>query len=149
VSRNLCSTSCTICDETPKLDGDPHPITEEEAGRYFDEYAGMIVCNARCPNCDAKYLAWVDERQRKSIHRPYRYADHDGAFVDLSFRSSFNDEPGPDDLPTPECLQRIHERECLKEAARIQQTIDALNSDQVDWYDRAATGESRWEGYRR
>ena len=66
MSRNLASTHCDFCGAYPVLIEDPRPITKEEAGRYFNEYEGMLVANADCPFCWAKYLAWVDESGRST-----------------------------------------------------------------------------------
>lgn len=106
MSRNLCTTRCDYLhggDPQVILLEEPRPITREDAGAYFPEYEGMLVANAECALCKAQYLAWVDETARTS--RNYRW-DHYGRrassycpFVDLSFRSSFNDEPGEQDLP--------------------------------------------------
>jgi hypothetical protein len=57
----------------------------------------MSVANAECPVCKAKYLAWVYP-PTKGRHAGRSYY-HNGAFYDLSFRSTFNDEPGESDLP--------------------------------------------------
>jgi hypothetical protein len=106
MSRNLSRTDCYFCGDVPKLVEVPRPITAEEAGVYFAEYEGLLVANAECPRCGAKYLAWVDER---GYVRPElwcgmlvapRVPDDDIGFVDLSFRSTFNDEPGDADRPT-------------------------------------------------
>lgn len=106
MSRNLCETRCCFCGWRPTLIEQPRPITNDEAGGYFDEFAGMLVANADCEQCGAKYLAWVDERPRKPMRvggRLYVFEQHGwelGDFFDLSFRSTFNDEPGDDDMPT-------------------------------------------------
>ena len=53
----------------------------------------MTVAHAACPYCGARYLAWVDndpagrEKPRNSTH------------FDLSFRSTFDDEPSEGDRP--------------------------------------------------
>ena len=103
MSRNLASTHCDFCGAYPVLIEDPRPITKEEAGRYFNEYEGMLVANADCPFCWAKYLAWVDESGRsteslRGIRPQVPYSDG-VPFFDLSFRSTFNDEPGDEDRP--------------------------------------------------
>ena len=94
MSRNIGDTSCYYCHQEIKLDEEPRPTTKEETGAYYDEYATMPVANATCTLCEAKYLACI------------QYTDWapaapsgDVPFVDLSFRSTFNDEPGPDDTP--------------------------------------------------
>jgi hypothetical protein len=99
MSRNLCQRNCEFCPGVPTFDEKPRPITEADAGRYFPEYKGMLVANATCPLCEAKYLAWVDEAPRDTGWSVFRRPSEDEPFVDLSFRSTFNDEPGDDDLP--------------------------------------------------
>jgi len=68
---------------------------------YFDEFEGMLVAPAMCRVCAAKYLAWVDQRPCVNpIHRDRAiYCSEDAAFFDLSYRSSFDDEPRDDDIP--------------------------------------------------
>lgn len=105
MSRNLCKTNCDWCgcDEVD-LTGPEHPITPDEAGRYFSEFERMIVADAECMVCGAKYLAWVDERGREPYRGRYGYhvfnqfASEPCGFFDLSYRSSFNDEPGEADM---------------------------------------------------
>jgi len=104
VSRNLCSTECHRCDSEVDLDEAPRFILPTEAGVYFDEFDGMLVANATCPRCGARYLAWcADVPGRAYPRRP----DFDMKYFDLSYRSTFNDEPGPDDLPKPTVLAEL------------------------------------------
>lgn len=92
MSRNLADRCCYFCQGDIKPQEEPKPITEEETGsHYFNEYRGMLVANAECELCEAKYLAWCSERTGMS-------PTEDGV-CDLSFRSTFNDEPGADDMP--------------------------------------------------
>lgn len=96
MSRNLCKILCDFCDSAVVLDETPRPISPNDTGpRMFDEYSGMVVANATCTLCEAKYLAWITFparwRETRIPERP---------FYDLSFRDSFNDEPGDADLPT-------------------------------------------------
>ena len=96
MSRNIGYARCKYCGSDVVLDGNPHPATPDEV---WGEYLGMIIENAECPECKAKYMAW-----RHWEHRDTDYwANPDWAenkkIMDLSFRSSFNDEPGDDDLP--------------------------------------------------
>ncbi len=98
MSRNLCQTDCYFCSGEIVLKNAPHAITAAEAGCYFDEYEGMIVADAECVDCEAKYLAWVDEAHRRCYRRE-SVPDAGKVCVDLSFRSSFDDEPGREDLP--------------------------------------------------
>lgn len=103
MSRNLCQVECQRCGAIPKRSEEPRPITENEAGVYFPQFRGLIVANADCPDCGAKYLAWVDETEvawsRERGWHDTQYHDGRREFFDLSFRSTFNDEPGEDDLP--------------------------------------------------
>lgn len=112
MSRNLGQTHCDYCLSEVVCVEAARPITKEEAGPYFAEYEGMLVANAECPLCLAKYLAWVDETHRKNRQWSDYYRRPVGLDaramptpVDLSFRSSFNDEPGDDDLPEYDVVQ--------------------------------------------
>lgn len=87
MSRNLCTNRCAYCDVDVRLEESPRLIRKDEAGCYYNEYRQMLVANAVCDACGAKYLAWY--------WRQAAGGEHD----DLSFRSTFNDEPGPSDLP--------------------------------------------------
>jgi hypothetical protein len=142
MSRNIGDTSCHICNRDVVLCGEPHPITPDEAGPYYDEYAGMIVANAVCSYCDAKYLAWV-KRAKWS-----RIGDDTRPFVDLSFRQSFNDEPSAADLPTPVMLQRVHLELCAAEASRAVDKIrEMVNEATTSLADQLAK-PPHWEVYR-
>lgn len=92
MSRNLCRTDCDRCSGPVNLEEAPRLITREEAGRYFPEYRSMSVANAYCIECGARYLAWVS-------NIPHRQPDPSKPFHDLSYRSTFNDEALPEDLP--------------------------------------------------
>ena len=107
MSRNLCSSECHFCGEEPELTGDVRQITKEDTFVYFDEYKGMLVAEAECWLCGAKYLAWIDGAKRER-YAPYplRYAPYpfprfcdESPVADLSFRSTFDDEPGEADMP--------------------------------------------------
>jgi hypothetical protein len=112
MSRNLCSTNCYYCpfpSQIPAVEPlrpvrpeDTHPV-------YFSEYEGLIVANGECPWCHAKYLLWFrgPPRWLDVGHMHARFAD-DGTPIpfDSSFRSSFDDEPGPADFPTIEKVER-------------------------------------------
>lgn len=97
MSRNLKRIECHGV--VVVLDEKSHPITRKEAGRYYDEFEGMLVAKAHCPVCGAKYLAWIDESTQ--VKKPLfpRTASR-GGVVDLSYFSTFNDEPGVKDLGT-------------------------------------------------
>lgn len=91
MSRNIGSICCTFCTGRVVLEEPFRRITQEEAGQYYREYMGMPVANAHCEDCEAQYLAWAISTGVGSIE------DH--GFCDLSHRSTFNDEPGPADMP--------------------------------------------------
>ncbi len=150
MSRNLGDRTCRICHDEVVLEELARPITEAETGPYHSEYRGMLVANAHCVTCDAKYLAWCVALASK---RWGHFANpHDAPFFDLSFRAAFNDEPAPEDLPTPEVLQAMHARKCLAHAAECREraSIQAavLLAEANDHEDRA-TKPSHWEAYRR
>ena len=92
MSRNLCRTDCYFCrGEVTSIEA-PRLPTESDLGRYFDMFRHLHFSHAACVDCEAKYLAWHDNARWGSA--PIQLA-----LTDLSFRSTFNDEPGDDDLP--------------------------------------------------
>ena len=99
MSRNLCMTHCNDC-PAPRvfLVEPPRLATEDDCGRYYKNHVGLLVANAECALCGAKYLAWVDDRECDNGRYGSRF-DAEREYYDLSYRSTFNDEPGPDDLP--------------------------------------------------
>ncbi len=148
MSRNLGSTCCAICSGSIVLEESARPIVAGDAHVYFAEYQGMLVAAAHCYDCNAKYLAWVDTARNQRLNRGHwkRREYDDREFVDLSFRSSFNDEPGPEDLPSPEFL-RAHQRDQnLREAARYRKQADELLKEAAEC---EANTTSYWEAYRR
>lgn len=97
MSRNIGQRDCYFCPSKVILVEAPRPITDLDCGGYISEYHGMTVANAQCPACLAKYLAWVTGPAGSNWNK---MPEEEGqTHVDLSFRSSFNDEPGEDDLP--------------------------------------------------
>jgi hypothetical protein len=84
-----------------------------------------VVAAATCAKCGAKYLAWVDDRaMRRPLGASHRFVGD--LFFDLSFRSTFNDEPGPDDLPPWTRVERPT-YEQLRDASR--EVLDAWDRD--------------------
>lgn len=100
MSRNLGTVHCKACpsDDLVRLLEAPRPIRVDECRPYLS-YVGMMVANAECAQCEAKYLAWI------SGPFPHHWRD-DIPYSDLSFRAAFNDEPAPEDLPVYE-VRRI------------------------------------------
>lgn len=107
MSRNLDRTTCVFCSGEVKLTSPPRSATKADVGAYTEQFEGMIVADAECSDCEAKYLAWIDERPRISnlYHNHDRWAGQERVnaepqtHIDLSFRSTFDDEPGVEDLP--------------------------------------------------
>ncbi len=96
MSRNLCTTTCYYCTHNVVMIGPKRPIAVEDCFVYFSEYQGMIVQDAECPCCLAQYLAWVTPAPK---YTRTTGDDECTTHFDLSFRSTFNDEPGERDLP--------------------------------------------------
>lgn len=105
MSRNLGHTNCRHCPGDVALIEAARPLTVDDVGEhYFREYEGMIVAEADCLGCGAEYLAWIDQRPITGnwgrLYRGWAQSTRDGEpFFDLSYRSTFNDEPGEEDLP--------------------------------------------------
>lgn len=154
MSRNLASTHCAICGERPELVEAPRPVRADELGFHRERYLGnLVVANADCPDCGARYLAWVSHNFPPSSTfgstRWVRKASGRGAFVDLSFRSTFDDEPGPGDLPTPEKLREIHRRARMQEAAALRESAARLLEEAANYEHDAEHGDPHYESYRR
>lgn len=103
MSRSIGQTECARCNRAVATTGPDRPITRDEAHGYFEEFEGLLVADAKCENCGALYLAWVDSttRLRPAVVFGLDLSQEkgDNPFFDLSYRSSFNDEPGEGDLP--------------------------------------------------
>ena len=119
MSRNLCKTECDFCFGVVKLDEQSREIRKEEAGIYYEAhggygYAGMLCANATCSDCRAKYLAWISMEKCPGYGSWRDREIPERGFSDLSFRASFNDEPGEEDLPDFRIVeeQATHE-ECV------------------------------------
>lgn len=103
VSRNLYKTDCHFCRGEVVKEEDPRPLTLGEAGVYWQlrdgySYEGMICADAKCRDCGAKYLAWID-LSACAGYGTRSQTNPGGIILDLSFRSTFNDEPGNEDMP--------------------------------------------------
>lgn len=94
MSRNLARTDCRQCDGVVKLVGVPR---RQFVGTDWSIWAA----DAECVACDAQYAAWIgptpDGDYGSRMTDKLLLADH--GFYDLSYRSTFNDEPGPTDIP--------------------------------------------------
>ena len=96
--RRLETTKCVYCKGDVAKVEKPRQITKKEAGPTYEHVKCLVVANAMCLACRAKYLAWIDARAVvDGAPRPYsRCSD---SIMDLSFRSTFSDKLGPDDMP--------------------------------------------------
>lgn len=99
MSRNLCQTNCYWCDGEVKIVGSPYHLPDDHFSR-----PGMLAANADCIACGSHYTAWMGPSTKdKGDNYGARYIDmqliQQFGFFDLSFRSTFNDEPGKTDVP--------------------------------------------------
>jgi len=131
MSRNLCDTECYFCNGKVEVTGEVHDATEADVHRYFSEYKGCRFADAECVMCGAKYLAWMDTRAHGRRHGYDGYT-FDGTPHDLSFRSTFNDEPGEDDMPVRE-VPTGKEIDALKaEVEELKHTLELINEYATD-----------------
>ena len=97
MSRNLCRTTCYYCDSPVLPKEEPRLATKFDVGRYTEQYEGRLWCAAAvCPACRATYLAWYSDTPWP---RESTVPECQEEIMDLSFRSSFDDEPDDADLP--------------------------------------------------
>jgi hypothetical protein len=82
---------------TPRLTEDARALAPEEGGRYYERYRGRMYANAECA-CGARFLAWL-ERGETWNQGTRQFEPHGWEIADLSYRSTFNDEPGEGDKP--------------------------------------------------
>lgn len=105
MSRNLARTNCYFCHGEVRCTEPERDITRDDAGTYYDEHDGYgaigeRVAFAECVDCEAKYLASLDASACPGYGRhAYFKRPKDGGIRDLYFRSTYNDEPGPEDMP--------------------------------------------------
>ena len=104
MSRNLGRTDCRKCMGVVVLEEAPRLLTRDDVGAHIESrggysYAGMIGAKAICEDCGAKYIAWCSLDDCEGYGSFYWSRPKEGPFFDLSYRSTFNDEAGPDDLP--------------------------------------------------
>lgn len=81
MSRNLCRTDCHVCGSDVVVTG---PAVKPRWGPLTMRGEVIRLADGHCRACKAQYSAWIDPC---------------GEVVDLSYRSTFNDEPGPADIP--------------------------------------------------
>ena len=120
-----------------KIDGPPTAFRDYKPQWHEDgqrEYRNLKVAHATCPLCLAKYAAWFpwDDGSRYGW---FQEAGPSG-YTDLSFWSTFNDEPGREDLPEFEIKTTVtHER------------VGTYRGHWLEWFDqhypRPAPKESR------
>lgn len=87
---------CVFCEHAVQTLEPPRLATAADVFCYAHEYRNLWCAKAECPACGARYLAWLNnpwERPRGGPSLP------NGEVHDLSHLSTFDDEPGDDDLP--------------------------------------------------
>lgn len=142
MSRNLGRTNCRQCDGPVGVTGVQYRYETPGPAQ------GMWVADADCQACGARYTAWIgptpDGPYGSRQTDQFLLAAH--GFYDLSYRSTFNDEPGPDDVPAAPppkarwgslCPERLLETEDRR-LAWVQTIIDAALLEK-DHTVRAAT----------
>lgn len=96
MSRNLCMTNCRQCEQAVEITGHRYNLP-------YNHFAcpGLTVADAKCVSCGTRYTAWIGATSHGYGGREMdrRLVEAHG-FYDLSYRSSFDDEPGEDDLPS-------------------------------------------------
>lgn len=126
MSRNLGIRHCDYCTQDYVVITGPIFNFEERYSFYVSEYRGMKVADAECQYCGTKYLAWVEP----SPNKRKEWMDPDWApekrYYDLSYRSTFNDEPGKSDLPTIKPLTPL---ELKQQLAQRDADIERLSSN--------------------
>ena len=88
MSRNLCKTICDVCGSPVRVTGAPRLVT--------NVFGNFSLADAECVACRARYSAWFADPHGSHGQRT------DVGFYDLSYRASFNDEPGEGDVPSGE-----------------------------------------------
>ncbi len=91
MSRNLCATECQQCGSRVKITGPSYKYN------YCDSWS-VLLADAECEICGTQYSAWTgptSDHMDRDINRDLV----ERGFYDLSYRSTFNDEPGDDDIP--------------------------------------------------
>jgi len=132
VSRNLCKKECDFCYLDEVVITGPIFNFEERYDCYLHEYTGMKVADAECAYCGAKYLAWVEEApgKRRTCWGYDEYTSEERRFYDLSYRSTFNDEPGKEDLPEKRPLSPVELMRWYKTFKQTEwKTIDSAPMD--------------------
>lgn len=105
MSPNLGQRDCRRCGGDVIRDPNTYRVTA------FVSHIGMQVAHAECSNCGARYTAWVGPTNEPEVGGGPAYGAREAeqqliqefGFYDLSYRSTFSDEPGPEDLPQDRC----------------------------------------------
>lgn len=127
MSRNLGRVDCARCEEKVVLTSGWRVKSDPQPG-----VNGMTVADAECQTCHARYTAWI-----KPSPEEYNYGSRqfdlnqvaEYGFYDLSYRSTFNDEAGPDDLPpwTAPTPRRLLTRADAVKATSLYEQLDLVN----------------------
>ena len=147
MGQNLMRTDCAICEGEVMLEEEARPIRPTECVGHEREHVGLLaVARARCRACGTLYLAWV--KHDDPDFGSWLGGSDDESFVDLSFRHSFGDRPGPLDLPSVEKLREVHHAKMRADAAERRADAASLirSADAIE-RDAAAGEPSPWEDY--
>jgi|SRR6185295_972357 len=142
MARNIGNTCCPVCDGTIVLEEAARPIRPQECAGLTEYVGKLTVANARCGNCGSLYLAWVRiEGSHGKVAKPCG-----SAFVDLSFRTSFNSEPAAADLPSLNTLRELADRNRRQSIENMQASIAKMQAD-IAGIEKAMGGPCFWEVY--
>lgn len=97
MSRNLCRDRCVYCGDDVRLVPE-WPVIQEWARPVRDRYR---LVSAICRGCQSLYVAHVDYSEDRHLRSP-DLANDFRQVKDLSFWSTFNDEPSEMDKPKRE-----------------------------------------------
>jgi hypothetical protein len=133
MSRNLgYGDHCGQCSAAVKVVGETKSFGEVRPNSpYLPEYHAMMVADAECPDCGAKYLAWMTYGQYGGSDVP----------IDLSYRSTFNDEPGEADMPDPERLAQTEGGIRRVARARAEATFEVATGEKISYGIEDAFGQ--------
>jgi hypothetical protein len=154
VAANIGDTCCKVCRGEVELEEAQRPVSRSDMGPSdFAEYnrKGLWVARARCSRCGTLYLAWIDVSAYRGCH--LSNADRSRKLVDLSFRSSFRDEPTSRDLPSVEVLREVADEQRRRDVSAVDREIADLERQIRDLRGKAVMieadmgGRSRWERY--
>src|SRR5687767_1435730 len=115
MSRNLRRTNCAQCDGAVMIVGEQR--TETRKSLPVERF---VVADAECTDCGTQYLAWITHvlgNMKRSV------IDGETHF-DLSYHSTFDDEPGDSDIGIDPAVARAKRAHREIERATYEQCIE-------------------------